>query len=370
MSPLCARPQAERRDARATILHANGAGAVEPEARRPRRQCGRAARGHRRRTPRRRVARRHARAVAVRLSAGRPAAAPGVPRRVRSRSSRRSPRKSRGSRRSSAFPSVMTARATTRSPCCATGASRGIYRKHHLPNYTVFDEERYFEPGTAPCVFDVDGVRCGVVICEDCWFAGPAAAVARGRCAGRDRPERLAVSHVATGGAAHADRRARARDRRAVRVRQSRRRTGRARVRRRVVRHGCRRRNRAAASRVARDRRDRRIRRRAAAACARRSRLDARAERVSGAGDGRARLRRQESLPRRPARALGRRRFRADARRRRRRAGSRARARRHAAVAIQRVDQPRRRARDGAHRRRALRRNSDRPDVRRVSRVA
>ena len=49
-----------------------------------------------------------------------------------------------------------------------------VYRKQHLPNYTVFDEERYFEPGGAPCVFDVDGVRCGVVICEDCWFPGPA----------------------------------------------------------------------------------------------------------------------------------------------------------------------------------------------------
>ena len=50
----------------------------------------------------------------------------------------------------------------------------GIYRKHHLPNYTVFDEDRYFEPGAEPCVFDVDGVRCGLIICEDCWFEGPA----------------------------------------------------------------------------------------------------------------------------------------------------------------------------------------------------
>ena len=33
------------------------------------------------------------------------------------------------------------------------------YRKQCLPNYTVFDEERYFEPGRAPCVVDVDGVR-------------------------------------------------------------------------------------------------------------------------------------------------------------------------------------------------------------------
>ncbi|MFO1324572.1 MAG: NAD+ synthase [Burkholderiales bacterium] len=50
-----------------------------------------------------------------------------------------------------------------------------VYRKQFLPNYTVFDEERYFDPGIAPCVFDVDGVRVGVVICEDIWFPEPAA---------------------------------------------------------------------------------------------------------------------------------------------------------------------------------------------------
>jgi len=55
------------------------------------------------------------------------------------------------------------------------GRVADVYRKQRLPNYTVFDEERYFEPGTAPCVFDVDGVRCGIVICEDCWFPEPAA---------------------------------------------------------------------------------------------------------------------------------------------------------------------------------------------------
>ncbi|MGE5738211.1 MAG: NAD+ synthase [Betaproteobacteria bacterium] len=54
------------------------------------------------------------------------------------------------------------------------GRVASVYRKHHLPNYTVFDEERYFEPGVEPCVFDVEGVRCGVVICEDCWFEDPA----------------------------------------------------------------------------------------------------------------------------------------------------------------------------------------------------
>ena len=48
------------------------------------------------------------------------------------------------------------------------------YRKHTLPNYTVFDEQRYFTPGTEPCVFDVAGMRVGLVICEDIWFPEPA----------------------------------------------------------------------------------------------------------------------------------------------------------------------------------------------------
>jgi NAD+ synthetase len=43
------------------------------------------------------------------------------------------------------------------------------YHKHALPNYTVFDEQRYFEPGNAPCVFEAGGVRFGVNICEDTW---------------------------------------------------------------------------------------------------------------------------------------------------------------------------------------------------------
>ncbi|MEP7180829.1 MAG: NAD+ synthase [Betaproteobacteria bacterium] len=50
------------------------------------------------------------------------------------------------------------------------GRVDAVYRKQRLPNYTVFDEERYFEPGRAPCVVDVDGVRCGLIVCEDVWF--------------------------------------------------------------------------------------------------------------------------------------------------------------------------------------------------------
>jgi NAD+ synthetase len=43
------------------------------------------------------------------------------------------------------------------------------YHKYALPNYTVFDEERYFEPGDSPCVFNVGETRFGVNICEDTW---------------------------------------------------------------------------------------------------------------------------------------------------------------------------------------------------------
>jgi len=45
-----------------------------------------------------------------------------------------------------------------------------VYRKHELPNYRVFDDERYFSPGSEPLVFEVDGVRLGVLVCEDYWF--------------------------------------------------------------------------------------------------------------------------------------------------------------------------------------------------------
>jgi len=43
------------------------------------------------------------------------------------------------------------------------------YRKCILPNYSVFDEERYFKPGTRPLVVDVQGLRIAVTICEDIW---------------------------------------------------------------------------------------------------------------------------------------------------------------------------------------------------------
>ncbi len=51
-------------------------------------------------------------------------------------------------------------------------------RKHQLPNYSVFDEKRYFISGDGFCVADVAGVRIGVTICEDIWSPEPARAAA------------------------------------------------------------------------------------------------------------------------------------------------------------------------------------------------
>jgi NAD+ synthase (glutamine-hydrolysing) len=50
------------------------------------------------------------------------------------------------------------------------GRCIGRYAKQALPNYDVFDEHRYFTPGTEPLVFEHEGLRLGVVICEDAWF--------------------------------------------------------------------------------------------------------------------------------------------------------------------------------------------------------
>ena len=48
------------------------------------------------------------------------------------------------------------------------------YAKRELPNYQVFDERRYFTPGQGVCVFQVEGVNVGLLICEDAWFEEPA----------------------------------------------------------------------------------------------------------------------------------------------------------------------------------------------------
>lgn len=54
---------------------------------------------------------------------------------------------------------------------CYQGSVKGIYRKQLLPNYSVFDEKRYFTPGaSAGPIIEIAGVNIGVSICEDLWF--------------------------------------------------------------------------------------------------------------------------------------------------------------------------------------------------------
>jgi NAD+ synthase (glutamine-hydrolysing) len=51
------------------------------------------------------------------------------------------------------------------------GVVLGTYCKHDLPNYDVFDEQRYFTPDNRPLVFELNGTSFGVNICEDTWFS-------------------------------------------------------------------------------------------------------------------------------------------------------------------------------------------------------
>ncbi len=52
------------------------------------------------------------------------------------------------------------------------GRLAGVYHKRYLPNYGVFDEVRYFRPGTESPVYTVAGVAVGVNVCEDIWYPG------------------------------------------------------------------------------------------------------------------------------------------------------------------------------------------------------
>ncbi len=48
-----------------------------------------------------------------------------------------------------------------------------VYHKQHLPNYSVFDEKRYFVSAYEPCVVKIKGVPVGLTVCEDAWSPGP-----------------------------------------------------------------------------------------------------------------------------------------------------------------------------------------------------
>ncbi len=67
------------------------------------------------------------------------------------------------------------------------GQLESSYDKQCLPNYGVFDEQRYFAAGDACRVIEVQGVRVGLLICEDAWHPGPA------RCAADAGAQLLAV---------------------------------------------------------------------------------------------------------------------------------------------------------------------------------
>ncbi|MGB8337649.1 MAG: NAD+ synthase [Burkholderiales bacterium] len=81
------------------------------------------------------------------------------------------------------FPLMQNGKRFNAAALLRDGKIAAIYRKFHLPNYNVFDEERYFEPHDEACVIDIDSVRFGVTICEDVWLPGPAL---RAREAGAD----------------------------------------------------------------------------------------------------------------------------------------------------------------------------------------
>jgi NAD+ synthase (glutamine-hydrolysing) len=57
----------------------------------------------------------------------------------------------------------------------ADGAVQTVYRKNRLPNYAVFDEQRYFIPGAEPATVAVAGEQIGLTVCEDVWAPGPPA---------------------------------------------------------------------------------------------------------------------------------------------------------------------------------------------------
>ncbi len=74
--------------------------------------------------------------------------------------------------------SVATQRRFNAASVLREGQVVASYAKRELPNYQVFDERRYFQPGDGVCVFEAgegaDSVRVGLLICEDAWFEEPA----------------------------------------------------------------------------------------------------------------------------------------------------------------------------------------------------
>ncbi|MGH8322578.1 MAG: nitrilase-related carbon-nitrogen hydrolase, partial [Steroidobacteraceae bacterium] len=67
------------------------------------------------------------------------------------------------------FPEYARAGIYNSAALISGGAIAAIHRKSELPNYKVFDEKRYFQAGAQPTVVDRQGLRIGLLVCEDIW---------------------------------------------------------------------------------------------------------------------------------------------------------------------------------------------------------
>jgi NAD+ synthase (glutamine-hydrolysing) len=73
------------------------------------------------------------------------------------------------------FPELADSHIYNAAAVLTEGAVQSIYRKLQLPNYGVFDERRYFTPGSCGATIEVAGHRVGLTVCEDLWQPGPPA---------------------------------------------------------------------------------------------------------------------------------------------------------------------------------------------------
>ena len=69
------------------------------------------------------------------------------------------------------FPELSEGKLYNSAAVLSEGSISAIYRKQKLPNYGVFDENRYFSAGEKPCVFELKGQFFGLTICEDVWHS-------------------------------------------------------------------------------------------------------------------------------------------------------------------------------------------------------
>lgn len=72
------------------------------------------------------------------------------------------------------YPAIRLGKVFNAAAVIRDGQVKHNYFKQILPNHTVFDEQRYFSSGDQPCVFEHQGLQCGVLICADIWESAPA----------------------------------------------------------------------------------------------------------------------------------------------------------------------------------------------------